>query len=142
MENVFLTDLKVHFGKGGKLVAVESKKTIPFAIKRIYYIYDVEFGRRRGLHSHKKLNQVLICVNGSLKVCVKSPTETKDIVLDSPNKGLFIGNAVWREMYDFSEGAVLLVLASEFYDPDDYIHSYDQYEKYAIDYFGNNYNRK
>ena len=135
VENVFLTDLKVHFGKGGKLIAIESDKTIPFPIKRIYYIYNVEDGQRRGFHSHKKLNQILICVSGSVKICVKSPKYNKDILLDNPNKGLYIGNMVWREMYDFTEDAVLLVLASEYYNPDDYIHSYDIYEKYALDYF-------
>ncbi len=120
----------VHTDKWGKLVALEGNDTIPFDIKRIYYIYEVEKNIRRGFHSHKKLEQVLICVHGSVKILMKTPDEEKIVTLDNPNEGLYIGPNMWREMYDFEDGAVLLVLASKHYDEKDYIRDYDDYVKY------------
>lgn len=118
-----------NYDKYGKLVPIESNDTVPFDIKRIYYIYDVEDGRRRGFHSHKNLEQVLICVHGSVKILLKTPESEKTVVLDDPSKGLYIEPGIWREMYDFKDGAVLLVLASDHYKAEDYIRDYSQYEK-------------
>ena len=112
----------------GKLIALEQFKDIPFEIKRIYYIFETKKEIKRGFHAHKKLQQVAICVNGSCKFLLDNGKEkVKDIVLDSPNKGLFIDKMIWREMYDFSEDCVLLVLASEYYDENDYIRDYDEF---------------
>ena len=126
---------KINFQKHGDargmLVALEVTKEIPFDIKRVYYIYDTLIDVRRGFHSHKKLKQVLICVNGSCKVHLDNGYETAEVVLDKPNEGLFLEHDIWREMYDFSEGAVLLVLASELYDESDYIRNYDDFKKYV-----------
>lgn len=120
---------KPHSDEYGKLIAIEGNEDIPFEVKRVYYIYDVDGDVRRGFHSHKNLEQVLICVHGSVKILLKTPKEEKTIVLDDPAKGLYIGSNVWREMYDFEDGAVLLVLASEHYDENDYIRDYDVFEK-------------
>ena len=114
---------------------VEANKDIPFDVKRIYYIFDVEHKMRRGFHSHRNLEQALICVHGSVKILVKTPYEEENILLDNPQEALYIGPMVWREMYDFSEDAVLLVLASEHYMVEDYIRDYDQYEEEAREYF-------
>ena len=113
---------------GGKLSFIESSKDIPFEIKRVYYLYDVKC--RRGFHAHKSLQQYLICVNGSCKILLDDGKERKEITLDNPNVGLYIGPSNWREMYDFSNGAVLLVLASEYYDESDYIRDYGEFIKY------------
>ena len=121
---------KIHSDKYGKLIALEENEEIPFSIKRVYYIYEVDDGVRRGFHSHKKLEQVLICVHGSVKILLKTPYEEEIIILDNPNKGLYIGPDIWREMYDFDDEAVLLVLASDLYDEKDYIRDYDEYENY------------
>lgn len=125
-----IKNYKFHSDKYGKLIALEENKDIPFDIRRIYYIYDVEPGVRRGFHSHKNLEQVLICVHGSVKILLKTPEYEEIIILDDPKKGLFIGPDLWREMYDFNDGAVLLVLANDYYDENDYIRDYDEYEKY------------
>ena len=129
MKNI--TKYNVHTDKWGKLVALEGNGDIPFNIKRVYYIYGVEEKVRRGFHSHKKLEQVLICVNGSVKILLKTPEREEVVLLDKPNEGLYIGPNVWREMYDFEDDAVLLVLASDHFKPSDYIREYSKYEKYV-----------
>jgi len=114
----------------GELVAIEQLKDVPFEIKRIYYVYDLKKELPRGFHAHKNLQQVAICLKGSCKFLLDDGKErVKDIVLDSPNKGLFIDKMVWREMYDFSEDCVLLVLASDYYDESDYIRDYGEFLK-------------
>lgn len=130
MKNVKTIRFKVNDDKWGRLVPIEGNDTVPFDIKRVYYIYDVNEEKRRGFHSHKKLEQVLICVHGTVKILVKTPKEEKVVVLNNPNKGLYIGNNIWREMFDWEDEAVLLVLASEHYDESDYIRNYDDYVKY------------
>ncbi|WP_171788819.1 WxcM-like domain-containing protein [Clostridium beijerinckii] len=127
MFNCTLFKFKNIKDKYGYLTPIESKVDIPFEIKRIYYITKVEDGTARGFHSHRKLHQVLICINGSVKIKAKNPNEEEIIELNDHSVGLYIGPYVWREMFDFSEGSVLLVLASEYYDEDDYIRNYDFY---------------
>lgn len=117
----------VHGDDRGQLVAVEAMKDVPFEVKRVYYLYDTVQGVRRGFHAHKNLEQVLICVHGSCKVLLDNGSETSDVVLDKPYEGLYIANNIWREMYDFSPDAVLLVLASQLYDESDYIRDYDEF---------------
>lgn len=127
MYNCSLIKFRDITDKYGHLTPIESKKDIPFEVKRIYYISQVEKGVTRGFHSHKKLHQILICLNGSLKIRVRNPNEEEVIELNNTSVGLYIGPLIWREMFDFSEGSVLLVLASEYYDEDDYIRNYDFY---------------
>ena len=133
--NTNMITFSKHMDNYGALVPVEANKDIPFDVKRIYYIFDVEHKMRRGFHSHRNLEQALICVHGSVKILVKTPYEEENILLDNPQEALYIGPMVWREMYDFSEDAVLLVLASEHYMVEDYIRDYDQYEEEAREYF-------
>lgn len=118
-----------HGDERGQLVAVEELKDLPFKVKRVYYIYDTKPGVRRGFHAHKNLEQILICVHGSCKIHLDDGCETEEVVLDDPTVGLYISNSMWREMYDFSSDAVLLVLASELYNESDYIRNYDEFLK-------------
>lgn len=119
-----------HGDERGMLIALESNKEIPFEIKRVYYMYDTLADVRRGFHAHKQLQQILICIHGSCKIHLDNGSETSEIVLDKPFEGLYVSNDMWREMYDFSEDAVLMVLASELYDESDYIRNYDEFIKY------------
>lgn len=114
----------------GTLTFLEGSHHIPFEIKRIYYIYGVAKGARRGFHAHKKLEQVLVCVHGSCDVLLDNGTEKETVKLSNPSIGLYLGNHIWREMFHFSPDAVLLVLASEYYDESDYIRNYDEYINY------------
>ena len=116
-----------HGDDRGQLVAIEEGIDLPFDVRRVYYIYDTLPGVRRGFHAHLQLQQILLCVNGSCKIHLDDGHETAEVVLDKPNVGLYISNNMWREMYDFSEGAVLLVLASEHYTEADYIRNYDAF---------------
>ena len=120
-----------HGDERGQLVAIEELKNIPFDIKRVYYMYDTTAGTSRGHHAHKSLQQILICVHGSCKIKLDNGKEQETVLLDKPNEGLYVSNAVWREMYDFSPDAVLMVLASELYDEEDYIRNYDEFLKYV-----------
>lgn len=119
----------------GHLVPIEAEKDIPFQIRRVYYITQVPAGIERGFHSHRALEQVLICLHGSVKVRIKTPFDEEIIELNNPSKGLFIGHMIWREMFDFSDDAVLMVLASEHYNESDYIRDYQQYLEEANEYF-------
>lgn len=116
-----------HGDERGMLIALEEYKDIPFEIKRVYYMYDTKEGVRRGFHAHKSLEQILICIHGSCKVLLDNGSEKKKVSLEKPYEGLYIPNSMWREMYDFSPDAVLMVLASEYYNEDDYIRDYDTF---------------
>lgn len=118
-----------HGDSRGQLVALEELKDIPFRIKRVYYMYDTGDGVRRGFHAHKSLEQILICIHGSCKILLDNGTEKKVVPLEKPYEGLYVSSMMWREMYDFSPDAVLMVLASEIYDESDYIRDYDEFLK-------------
>ena len=111
----------------GVLVALEQFKNIPFGIKRIYYIYGNKQNLARGFHAHKELQQVLICVSGSCNVILDNGIEKYKYHLNKPNQGLLVDRLIWREMNDFSEDCILLVLASHYYDENDYIRDYEEY---------------
>lgn len=118
-----------HGDERGQLVALEENIDIPFHIKRVYFMYDTKSGVRRGGHAHKKLEQILVCMRGSCIVHLDNGSETKEVSLEKPYEGLYIGSNMWREMYNFSEDAVLTVFASEVYDESDYIRDYDEFLK-------------
>lgn len=120
-----------HGDERGQLIALEEFRDIPFRIKRVYYMYDTIEGVRRGFHAHKSLEQILVCIHGSCKVLLDNGTEKKIVPLEKPYEGLYISNDIWREMYDFSPDAVLMVLASELYDNSDYIRDYDEFLKFV-----------
>lgn len=122
---------QIHGDDRGQLIALEEMKDIPFEIKRVYYMYDTVEGVRRGFHAHKCLEQILICIHGSCKILLDNGKEKEIVPLDKPYEGLYVSNDMWREMYDFSPDAVLMVLASEFYDESDYIRDYDEFLKHV-----------
>ncbi|EAI4070942.1 WxcM-like domain-containing protein [Campylobacter jejuni] len=115
----------------GFLVALESNKNIPFEIKRVYYIYGSQQDKIRGQHAHKDLEQVVICVKGSCDFVLDNGTIQKHIHLNNPNQGLYIGNNTWREFQNFSKDCVIMVLASKYYNKEDYIRDYDEFLKVA-----------
>ena len=120
-----------HGDERGQLVALEELKDIPFKIKRVYYMYETGAGVRRGFHAHKSLEQILVCIHGSCRILLDNGAEKKIIPLERPYEGLYVPNAMWREMFDFSPDAVLMVLASELYDEADYIRDYDEFLDYV-----------
>ena len=113
----------------GNLSVVE-KETLPYAIKRVYYLYDVPSNSTRGGHAHKELQQCLIALSGSFIVVVEDGKERKEILLNRPDRGLLIPNGIWRELIEFSAGAVCLSLVSAEYDEADYIREYEEYMLY------------
>jgi dTDP-4-dehydrorhamnose 3,5-epimerase-like enzyme len=111
----------------GSLVAIEGKKSIPFDIKRVYYISTTQKGVARGFHAHKQLKQVAVCITGKCRILLDNGKIKEAVWLDSATKGVLIEDMIWREMYDFSDDCVLLVLANEHYDETDYIRSYQEF---------------
>ena len=136
ISNTRIIDFGAHIdAQYGSLVAIETNQDIPFDVRRVYYIYGVPEGETRGHHSHNELEQVLICVKGSVSLTVSVPGADETVLLDSPQKGLYIGPMVWRVMHNFSGDAVLLVLASEHFDEADYIRDKGLYDARALEYF-------
>ncbi|MGY0616927.1 sugar 3,4-ketoisomerase [Vibrio sp. FJH11] len=118
-----------HGDERGSLVALEDNKNIPFSIKRVYYLFNTKENVRRGFHAHKELKQLAIVLKGSCRFLLDDGKEKINILLDSPEQGLYIESFVWREMYDFSEDCVLMVLADSLYDESDYIRDYEAFKK-------------
>ena len=122
--------LKTHTDNRGSLTLVESGHEIPFDITRDYWIYDVPAGKERGKHANKISYQYLIAVNGSVDICLEDINGRTSYHLNSKEKGLLIPPLTWNELTNFSQDAVLLVLASHSYDPDTYINSYEDFLNY------------
>ena len=120
-----------HGDERGQLISLEEYNDIPFRIKRVYYMYSTLEGVVRGRHAHKKLEQILVCINGSCKIRLDNGKEKKVVALEKPYEGLYVSNDMWREMFDFSLDAVLVVFASEVYDESDYIRDYDEFLKFV-----------
>ncbi|KHT01974.1 FdtA/QdtA family cupin domain-containing protein [Pectobacterium brasiliense] len=125
---VQLLQLQTHGDERGSLVALEQDKNVPFEIKRVYYLFKTKHDVRRGYHSHKSLNQIVVAVNGSCRFLLDDGKERIELCLDNPSQGLVIGPSIWREMYDFSDDCVLLVLADKYYDESDYIRNYAEFK--------------
>ena len=115
----------------GSLVSLEGNKSVPFDIKRVYYIFGTKEGISRGFHAHRNLKQVAVCVIGSCRFILDNGNQRDEVVLDKSTTGLLIDNLIWREIYDFSPDCVLMVLASKHYDENDYIRSYSDFLKEA-----------
>lgn len=124
-----LIDFPIHGDHNGKLVALEKSNDFPFEIKRVYYVWDTSHDVVRGRHAHKNLQQVIICIHGSCDFILDDGRKRETIHLDNPAQGLYISNNIWREFTNFSEDCVIVVLASEHYIPDDYIHDYEEFKK-------------
>ena len=122
-----LINFKSFVDNRGSLVSLEYNKEIPFNIRRIYNLYNIENGSERGFHAHINLKQILICVSGSCLVTLDFVKNREEITLDSPSKGLLLDGLIWREIKNFSPNCVLTVIASDIYDEKDYIRSYDDY---------------
>jgi len=116
----------------GSLVALETHKTVPFDVKRVYYIFETKDGVSRGYHAHKALKQVAVCVTGKCRMILDDGLTREEVWLDSPTKGILISNMIWREIHDFSSDCVLLVLASDHYNESDYVRNYQEFLEQAI----------
>ncbi len=123
-------DFQIHSDPRGNLGVAELGKELPFPVKRVYFIYGVVGNQRRGFHAHKKLQQVLFAIHGSCKVLLDDGKEKTTVVLDSPQKGILIDRPTWREIFDFSQDAVLVCFASDVYKVSDYIRDYNEFLKY------------
>ncbi|SRR5471030_595256 len=125
--NVQMIPLQTHGDERGSLVALEEGKNIPFEIRRVYYMFKTKADIRRGFHAHKCLKQVAIAVRGSCRFLLDDGKERIELLLDNPAQGLLIESFMWREMYDFSDDCVLMVLADSYYDETDYVRDYDDF---------------
>lgn len=120
---------KIH-NPAGNITSVNNFQEVPFSIKRVYYLYDVPGGEERGGHAHKALRQLIVAASGSFEVVLDDGRNKKSFTLSQPYIGLVLPPGIWRELVNFSSGAICLVLASEEYSENDYLRDYDQFLKY------------
>lgn len=125
-----IIELDKHHHEKGNITVVENNITIPFDVKRIYYLYDVPGGESRGAHAHKELSQLVIATSGSFDVTLDDGNVKRTFSLNRPYQGLLVVPGIWRELTNFSSGSVCLVLASHEYDKADYIREYDEFIRY------------
>ena len=123
---VILPLSKIH-NRAGNITIVEGQRNIPFDVRRIYYLYDIPGGADRGGHAHKELYQLIVAASGSFDVLLDDGQNKKIVTLNRPEYGLMVVPGIWRELFEFSSGAICLALASHKYDKDDYIRSHDQF---------------
>ncbi|GLQ47149.1 dTDP-6-deoxy-3,4-keto-hexulose isomerase [Dyella lipolytica] len=119
--------LQKHGDDRGMLIALEQDRNVPFQIRRVYYLFATNNHVHRGQHAHRHLHQLAVPVRGSVTILLDDGNGPVEVVLDDPAQGLLIGCMVWRELYNFSEDCVLMVLADQFYDPTDYITDYAEF---------------
>lgn len=127
--NYKLIDINIHGDERGKLAVLEGLKSIPFEIKRVYWIFDTLPDQERGFHSHMDMEQIVVAMDGSCEFELDDGKTKETIVLNRPDKGLYIGKNIWRVMKNFSYGCKLMVLASDYYDEKEYIRNYDEFLK-------------
>jgi hypothetical protein len=116
--------------RAGNITVVENLKSLPFEVKRIYYLYDVPGGAERGGHGHKELEQLIIAASGSFDIILDDGINKKVINLNRPNYGVQIKPGIWRELINFSSGSICLVLASHLYNEDDYMRDYETFKQF------------
>ena len=119
--------LKTIGDERGKLISLESHKNLPFAIKRVYYMFDTSPDSPRGFHAHKELEQIVIAIDGACEFVLDDGKGKESLWLNRPDVGLYIGKNMWREMRNFSYGCKLMILASDYYDESEYIRDYDEF---------------
>ena len=119
--------LQQHGDHGGMLIALEEARNVPFVIRRVYYIFATKNNVHRGQHAHRYLHQLAVAVRGSVTFLLDDGSGPVEVVLDDPSQGLMLGRMVWRELYDFSDDCVLMVLADQLYDRSDYITDYAEF---------------
>lgn len=129
--DIKMIPFQIHGDERGSLIALEENKNIPFTVKRVYYMFDTKQGVHRGFHAHKTLKQILFCPSGACTILLDSGSEKRHVRLDKPTEGLYLESGIWREMYDFTSDAVLMVLASDYYDESDYIRDYTEFLNYV-----------
>ena len=130
-ECVILPLNKIH-NRAGNITIVEGQKNVPFDVKRIYYLYDIPGGEDRGGHAHKELRQLIVAASGSFDVMLDDGQNKKIVTLNRPDYGLMIVPGIWRELFEFSSGAICLVLASRIYEEIDYIRDYNDFLKLKV----------
>lgn len=128
-----IIEIDKHHHKKGNISVIENGITIPFDVKRAYYLYDVPGGESRGGHAHKNLQQLIIAASGSFNVTLDDGNVKRTFTLNRPYQGLLIVPGIWRELDDFSSGSVCLVLASHKYDEQDYIRDYQYFKNFKND---------
>ena len=116
-----------HSDRKGNLTVVENGVTLPFDVRRVYYLYDVPGGAERGAHAHRALSQLIVAVSGSFRVTLDDGTQQRTFFLNRPYQGLLVPPGMWRTLEDFSSGAVCMVLASDIYRAEDYIRDYREF---------------
>ena len=121
---------KHHSNSLGNLTVVENGLTLPFDVKRVYYLYDVPGGESRGSHAHKRLSQLIIAASGSFRVTLDDGNVKRSFILNRPYQGLYVKPGIWRDLDDFSAGSVCMVLASDVYDKEDYMRDYNEFLKF------------
>ncbi|MDR0506472.1 MAG: FdtA/QdtA family cupin domain-containing protein [Dysgonamonadaceae bacterium] len=119
-----------HHSEAGNITVIENIETVPFETNRVYYLYDIPGGEERGAHAHRELKQLLIAASGSFDVVLNDGNVRRTVSLNRPYHGLLIVPGIWRELNNFSSGAVCLVLASHKYDEKDYIRNYEEFLEY------------
>ena len=119
--------LQQHGDHRGMLIALEKDRNVPFEIRRVYYLFATRCGVHRGMHAHRHLNQLAVAVRGSVTFLLDDGSGPSTVTLRDPTQGLLLGSMVWRDLYDFSDDCVLMVLADQPYDPADYITDYDEF---------------
>jgi len=117
------------YDRAGSITPVQNNIEVPFAVKRIFYLYDIPGGESRGAHAHKSLEQFVIAASGSFDITIDDGRNKKTVQLNRPYMGLHIKPLIWDYMSNFSSGAIVLVLASNFYDATDYIRDYDTFKQ-------------
>ena len=122
---------RIH-NRAGNITPVENNLHIPFDVKRIYYLYDIPGGESRAAHGHKKLEQLIVAAGGSFDITLDDGINKKTVQLNRPYMGLHIKPGIWRDISNFSSGAICLVLASLKYDEDDYIRDYSKFKEYKV----------
>ena len=136
MENYSVFDCSIveldchHSDRKGNLTVVENGETLPFDVKRVYYLYDVPGGESRGAHAHRELEQLIVAASGSFTVTLDDGKNRRSFFLNRPNKGLYVRPGLWRDLDDFSSGAVCMVLASDVYKAEDYIRDYSLFREF------------
>ena len=121
---------KHHSNRRGNLTVVENGQTLPFDVKRVYYLYDIPGGESRGAHAHKELSQLIIAASGSFRVTLDDGKVKRSFFLNRPYQGLYVKPGIWRDLDDFSSGAVCMVLASDVYMKEDYIRDYNEFVEF------------
>ena len=129
MDGYKVIDFEIHSDNRGNLTSLSENQEIPFKIKRIYYTWDMPNDAIRGGHAHKNLDEVMVCLHGSCDFVLDDGKEKITVTLDKPNKGLYIKANLWRDFRNFSKDCVVILIASELYDTEDYIRDYEEFLK-------------